>query len=144
MWQILATFGCLVLVKRSVRLQKGRIVKKAIKVVLLFLTTIVGIPALCLWIDYTQLHSAEFDPKTWATNQSNAPRVTMAGSLMRRLKNNEYDRSGVRDLLGNPAYGNKDDSEWGYRVGATTFGLHDLIVRFDGKGHVRDVRLWRL
>lgn len=118
--------------------------KRAIKVILLFVATIVGIPALCLWIDHSELHSAEFDPRAWAINESHAPRVTMAGNLARRLRNNGYDRGGVRDLLGKPSYGNIDDSEWGYRVGTTTFGLHDLIVRFDGSGKVRDVRLWRL
>ena len=68
----------------------------------------------------------------------------MAEDLVLKLKEGNFDRDRVSELLGKPAYGEEGDSEWGYRLGTTTFGLHDLIIRFDGNGHVRDVLLWRL
>lgn len=111
---------------------------------LILLAAIVGIPSFCLLIDSIEFHSAHFDQKAWAIRETPSTRVRMAGDLVHKLKDGKPDRDRVSEMLGKPAYGEEGDSEWGYRLGRTTFGLHDLIIRFDPNGHVRDVLLWRL
>jgi len=118
--------------------------KKAMIVLLVFVATLAGLVTLVQWIDHAEQHSAQFDPQAWAKNESRSPRVRMAGDLVRQLKAGKHDRDTVRELLGKPTYGGESDPDWGYQLGMTTFGLYDLIIRFDEQGHVADVTIYRL
>ena len=83
------------------------------------------------WITYTP--SKDFDKAEWLKDREG--RFQMAGDIIESKMLLGKDTSQVKQILGDPTRGMKNDNNFGYDMGFGGGGLgfmfHHLIVKFD-------------